>query len=247
MHALIAQGKDIRGTLDTSHDARYFLGLGIQHGKLGAIELHRHIPAHTRQHFGHAHLDRLSEAISDAGNGIQYLANLLDQLALVFDAPFRLRLQHHKSIGFIQPHGVQADFIRAHPCRDPLHFGYMIKNRFLDLAIHSDRLLQIDGGQLFHLNDDVALVHGRHERLADQGIDVQRRQQQRTGKQQNHAGMGQAPDQNGSVDRQQGSRQPGLLVTDLRHQKGGQHRNDQQGKDQGPGHGKDVGKGDGLE
>ncbi len=50
--------------------------------------------------------------------------------------------------------------------------GHLREDRLLDPLVDGDGLGQVDGRQLFQLDDQVALVQGRHEGLADPGVEA---------------------------------------------------------------------------
>ena len=165
---ILAARQGLQGLHDLTGQATQFVGIG-------AKNLHRQIAAHARQHFGGAHFNGLGEAQVHAGNAFGGLTDGVDEFGLGLEAPLFARLQHQKAVGLIEPHGVQAQFVRTHPGHNAFDLGHRLQNASLQGQVGGRGLLQVDGRELFHLHDDVALIERRHEGLADE-----RKQRQRT-------------------------------------------------------------------
>ena len=93
------------------------------------------------------------------------------------------------------------------------------------------------------LQNEVALVHHRHEGLADQRVDADRRQQCNQRHANDDSGMRQRPVQTRPVQGHGFTHQPGILVGTLLEQPGRQHRNHGERQQQRSGQGKHDGQG----
>ena len=187
---------------DFTGQARQLLGVG-------AKDLDRQVASHARQHLRGAHFNGLGEAQVHARNRLASLPDGVDEFFLGLEAPLLAGLQHQKAVCFVEPHGVEAEFIGTDPRNDVLDLRNRFQDAPLQCQIGGHRLRQVNGGELFHLHDDVAFVQRRHERFADQ-----RKQRQRACKCQDrghhhHAGVA-----------QRGIEQRGIARFELAHQPG---------------------------
>ena len=77
-------------------------------------------------------------------------------------------IEHHEGVGLVEAHRVEAKFVGAGAGDDGFDFRYLRQDGALYGAVDGDGLVDADGGQFFKLHDQVALIHCRHEALAEQ-------------------------------------------------------------------------------
>ena len=194
--------------LDAGRNAHGQFAQGVQ---VGAEELDGHVATAAGEHFGDAHLDGLGEAEVQAGEGRHHLADFFAQRFLVH-APCLAVAELHEHIGFVQAHGIKPQFVRADAGDAVLHFGHFGQDGFLHGQVDVARAVQPDGGRLLQLQQDVALVHRRHEGLA--GAQVGHHAQHQ-GRQRHGCGpqrVGQRGIQHRAVQAQRAAHHPGLAV-----------------------------------
>ncbi len=139
--------------MNIPQERRNLLRLSIKHQKIGSIDLNGNIPFNTRQHLGNAHLNGLGKTVGDPRYRIKNLTNALNEFILAAYPPHFLGLKFEKRIGLIKTHGVQTDFIGTHAGRNSGDLRDVLEYGLLNLAINTNGLLQIDGRQLFYLNN----------------------------------------------------------------------------------------------
>jgi hypothetical protein len=177
LDAIVLQGEGVLGArypLDPGLDLR---GQAVQGVQVGAIDLDRQVAAHAGQHLGDAHVDGLGEGKAHAGKVGHDGAQLVGQPGRIRVTPGVAWLQHHEGVGLVQAHGVQAQFVGTGAGDDGLDLRYLLQDGLLHPAVDDQGLVEADGGQLFQLHDEVALIHGRHEALAEQHEGAAARQQ----------------------------------------------------------------------
>ena len=200
------------------------LGQTVQRGQIGAEYLDRHIAARPREHFRHAHVDRLREVDVDAREIIEHGTDLIDQPVLVGTTPLGHRFQHQKAVGLVQAHRIQTEFVRTRSRHDAADFRDGFQQRLLHPHVLRRRGIQIDRRQFFQLHQDIALVHRRHEGLADEGVGRHRAGHQHAGDGVRQLGAGERAIEQRRVERERAAKQPGIVVRGLLEQEGREHR-----------------------
>jgi hypothetical protein len=129
------------------------------------------LAANTADHLLHAHVDRLGEAQRDAREFDEDLAQVLQELGPVAGTSLLDRLEHEKRVGLIRAHRIEAELVGTGARNDPADVGNLHERR-LQPGVDREGFVEIDRGQRLHADDHVALVHGRHEGLAELGIGI---------------------------------------------------------------------------
>ena len=165
-HAVAGLGEHVARTghfLDASGHALRQIAQRLQ---IRAEQLDGHVAPAAGEHFRDAHLDGLGKAEFQAGEGIHHLAYLGTQRVLVGCMPILARCELHEQVGFVQAHRVEPQLVGAHPPDAVPHLGHRRTDGLLHCQVNLQRALQPDGRRLLQLQQDIALVHRRHERLA---------------------------------------------------------------------------------
>ena len=152
-------------------DAALTISLGqcVQRGEIGAEDLDRHVAAHAGQHFRDAHLDRLGEAVGDAGELVDHLriSSISHSLSGLRHSP--CGLQHQEGIGLVEAHRVEPELVGADARDDAATSGTRLQQRLLDRQVDArptaSRL--IDGSFSSCTMTSPSSMR-RHEGLADQ-------------------------------------------------------------------------------
>jgi hypothetical protein len=112
----------------------------------------------------------------------------------------------------------------------------------LNSRIHGERFVEVDRRQRLDTDDDVALIHGRHEGLAELGVGEARRDNRRHGRDHHLALVGERPGQRGRIEARGGPDQPRLVVRNGLEEKRGRDRNHGERQQQRASQRKDDGK-----
>ena len=176
LHALVDSGQHVGAALDAFEHDGNLCCQPVQDFQVMAENLDRQVAARTGQHLRYAHVDGHRETVVDAFEAVHHLADGVLQLVLAVHTPFILWLQHHEHIGLVQAHRVHAEFVGSGTGNHAFDFGNLRQQSALHGQVQLDRGFQVDGRQFFQLYDDVTLVHGWHEGLADPGKGQQRSQ-----------------------------------------------------------------------
>ncbi len=116
-----------------------------------------------------------------------------------------------------------------------LYLRHVREDGALHAQVGGDALIQADGGKLFHLQYHVPLVQGRHESLADEGINRAGAEQHGDRAHTHPFAVAQGPVQQGSIERMRLAHQPWILVRTGLEEPGRQHGNDREREQQGAG------------
>ena len=154
----------------------------------------------------------MRESIGDPGQRIEHGPDLVDQFLLAPHAPRVLGLEHEKGVRLVQTHRIETDLVGTDARHDAGDFRDMLQDGFLDALVHPNRLVQRNRRQFLHLHDDVTLVHGRHEGLADLEVGQCCRSQQQRCAGNDHARVREAPDEHGFVQLMEFAGQPRFAV-----------------------------------
>ncbi|MCY1227838.1 hypothetical protein D9M72_401280 [compost metagenome] len=138
LHALVAGRYHFGGAGDFAHACGDGLRSGIDGTEISAEHLDRHITARARQHFRDTHLDRLREAVHHAREALHDAANGNGDVFLAA-APLVLALEHEEGVGFVQPHRVEPEIVRAGACHDRADLRHLCHQRLLHPQIQVDR------------------------------------------------------------------------------------------------------------
>ena len=209
-------GHRLAGALDAFQTALNVTGDPGEFIEVRPEYLDGKIAARTGEHFRNAHLDRLGEAGLDAREIDQRVAQLTDEPFLVRHAPFLARLELEEGVGFVEPHGIEAEFIRADASDDFGHFGDLGEQCALDLEVAFHAVFERNRGQLGKLNNHRAFVHRRQEGLAGHRIGDTRQQQRDTRHRVDQLPAPECRIQQRVIARGHLAHQPGLVVAFVR-------------------------------
>jgi hypothetical protein len=121
-------------------------------------------PRARGQHFGNAHFDGLGIAGLDAGQ-IGQGRRIWSTSHTLSPLRHSLRGLSAETVGLVEAHRVEAQFVRAR-ARDHLgHLGHLGQDRALHLG-HPPGCGPARSRRLGQLHDDAALIHGGQEGLA---------------------------------------------------------------------------------
>ena len=145
-------------------------GNAIELTDIVAEDFHHHVPARADDHLLHAHVDRLRKCVGNAGNAVQDLAHFSHQPGRAFTTPGFLRRQRHVHVGFVQPGRINSQFVGTGAGHDAADLWNAAHQLLFDAKIGLRRFIDGDSRILADRDDWGALVHDRHEGLADMQI-----------------------------------------------------------------------------
>ena len=160
-----APGMPLHHLLHLAHDA-------VELGDAEAEGLHHHVAAGADDHLLHPHVDRLVHRVGDAREGVQHLADLVDdEVHVALVPPLVARRDVEEQVAVVQPDRVDAQLVGAGPAHDAAHLRHLLQDLPLDGQVGLRRLLDADRRVLAQGHHRRALVHHRHEGGADPGVE----------------------------------------------------------------------------
>jgi hypothetical protein len=171
LHAVVAEREHVGGARHAAHHLLHLARDAVQFRDAEAEGLHHHVAAGADDHFLHPHVDRLVDRVGDAREGVQDLADLVDdEVRVALVPPLLARRDGQEEVAVVQPDGVDAEFVGAGAAHDAAHLGHRLQDLALQDHVGFGRLLDTDGGVLAERHHRGALVHRRHEGGADAGV-----------------------------------------------------------------------------
>ena len=230
LNAVVLDGVDILIAWHRFHERFDLTCQFVELVEFGAEDLDGQITAHADDHFRDAHIDRLSEAVADAGHLIKHFPDARNQRALVCQFPFRPGLEDQEGVGLVKAHRIEPDFVGPGTRNDTGDFRNLAHQRLMNFQVQRGCFRKTDGGQLLDSHDDVALVHRRQKGFADLRVDPGGQHQHQAGDEVDAPLMAERPTEHRFIEPEQLARKPRILMRDLFQQERRHDRDDRERK-----------------